>query len=140
MLHDAAGLSGKRPALVEVLSPLVLPTVKDHSVEEMLSGEVLFHFGGFLDKDMRESDFDLGYATVTAWIEQGGLRTAGLDDASSQTALTAVKAAHTPADGWTRTGSTTVGSLLRMHPWETAKLTGKITEVLLHDIWHHPRP
>jgi hypothetical protein len=140
VLHDAAGLSGKRPALVEVLSPLVLPAVKDHAVEEMLSGEVLFHFGGFLDKDMRESDFDLGYATVTAWIEQGGLRTAGLDDASSQTALSAVKAAHRPADGWTRTGSTTVGSLLRMHPWETAKLAGKITEVLLHDTWRHPRP
>jgi Patatin-like phospholipase len=139
-LHQASGLAGKQTARVDVISPLLLPESETHSVDQLLSGEVLFHFGGFLDEGMRRNDFDLGYSSTIAWLTQGGLTSAGLPGSLAEEALASAADAYQPGKGWERTGSTTVGSLLAMHPWEAARLAGKITHVLLHDLIHHPRP
>jgi hypothetical protein len=139
-LQAAAGLTGKSPARVDVISPLLLPEAATHSVDQLLSGEVLFHFGGFLDQQARHNDFDLGYASTLEWLSQGGLTSAGLPAGHADRALTAAEAAYQPQDGWKTTGSRTAGTLLALHPWQTAALAGKLTQVLLHDLIHHPRP
>ncbi len=136
----AAGVAGKHPARVDVLSPLLLKDSATHSVEQMLSGEVLFHFGGFLDENLRRNDFDLGYSTTLAWLASGALTDAGLPRDLAAQATEAAQTAYRPGDGWRRTGDTTVGSLLRMHPWQAARLVGKVTQVLLHDFVHRQAP
>ncbi len=139
-LRTASGLSGKQPARVDVISPLLLPEAREHGIDEILSGEVLFHFGGFLDEEMRRNDFDLGYRSTLQWLEDGGLRTAGLAAELAEQALAAARAGYAPGQGWEETGKKTVSSLLRMHPWQAARLAGKITHVLLHDFLRHPQP
>lgn len=136
----ATGVGGKRRVAVDVISPLQLiaPGENGPAVEDMLSGEVLFHFGGFLDTTMRLNDFDLGYSSALEWLKSDALCRAGLDEADRDTAHSAAEAAYRPQDGWKETGKTTVGSLLGMHRWQAARLTGKITHVLLHDLLHHP--
>jgi predicted acylesterase/phospholipase RssA len=138
-LHTASGLAGKQPARIDVISPLLLPESRTHNIDQILSGEILFHFGGFLDEPMRQNDFDLGYRSTLMWLD-GGLHDAGLPADLASRALDAAKGAYEPGQGWERTGQTTAGSLLAMHPWQAARLTGRITHVLLHDLLHHPRP
>ncbi len=75
-LHKASGLAGKQPARIDVVSPLLLPESQTHNIDQILSGEVLFYFGGFLDGPMRQNDFDLGYRSTLVWLEGGGLRPA----------------------------------------------------------------
>jgi hypothetical protein len=141
-LHQASGTGGKRPARIDVISPLLLQEIRNgsHTVEQMLSGEILFHFGGFLDETMRRNDFDLGYRSTLAWLEAGGLNDVGLDTAAIDTAKQAAAAGYQPGDGWKKTGETTVASLLAMHPWQTARLAGKITHVLIHDMLNREQP
>ena len=63
----ATGLHGKRRAVVEIISPDIDPA--DHRpAAEKLAGEFLFHFGGFLDEDLRKSDFALGYRNAMTWL------------------------------------------------------------------------
>ena len=141
VLHTASGLAGKQAARVDVISPLLLlPESGVASIDQMLSGEVLFHFGGFLDEKMRRNDFDLGYQSTLKWLEDGGLTKAGLSAELNEQAKAAAQDIYKPKDGWKQTGETTVGSLLAMHPWQAARLAGKVTHVLLHDIIDHPRP
>lgn len=141
-LSTASGTGGKRPARIDVISPLLLPQIRDgsHTVEQMLSGELLFHFGGFLDEKMRRNDFDLGYRSTLSWLDAGGLSNTGLGDDAIRTARAAAVSGYVPGDGWKETGNKTVGSLLAMHPWQAARLTGKLAQVLAHDVFHHPTP
>ena len=39
-----------------------------HVIAQMLAGEFLFHFGGFLSHELRMSDFDLGYRSTVAIV------------------------------------------------------------------------
>jgi predicted acylesterase/phospholipase RssA len=140
-LRAASGLAGKQPARVDVISPLLLPEARTLGIDQILSGEVLFHFGGFLDEEMRRNDFDLGYRSTLQWLSpESGLEEAGLSADLAERALAAAKEGYTPGQGWEKTGKTTVTSLLAMHPWQTARLAGKVTHVLLHDFLHHPPP
>jgi Patatin-like phospholipase len=139
-LQRASGLAGKTPARVDVISPLLLPESRTHSVDQLLSGELLFHFGGFLDESMRRNDFDLGYLSTLEWLGNNGLSDAGLPADLAAQALAAAQNAYQPGSGWEQTGPMTTGSLLAMHPWQAARLAGKVTQVLTHDLFHHPQP
>jgi len=140
-LRMASGLAGKQAARVDVISPLLLlPESGATSIDQILSGEVLFHFGGFLDEKMRRNDFDLGYRSTLKWLEDGGLTDAGLAAELNEQAKAAAQNSYSPQEGWKQTGRTTTASLLAMHPWQAARLAGRVTHVLLHDILHHPRP
>ncbi len=86
-LHRAAGLSGKRPATVEIVSPALDPSGADS--EDLLAGEKLGHFFGFLDVDFRRSDFALGYAHMRTWLATA-LPTYGFTDTEVTSVLEAV--------------------------------------------------
>jgi predicted acylesterase/phospholipase RssA len=76
LLRDAieriSGLARKDPVAVDVISPLLLAERDDvDSVGGLLAGEMLGDFGGFLQTDLRRSDFALGYESVLAWAPDG---------------------------------------------------------------------
>jgi predicted acylesterase/phospholipase RssA len=86
----ATGLSGKRDVAVSVVSPLVLPEVSSGEIapRELLAGEFLGHFGGFLNESLRENDFALGYRCMLTWLSgDAGLAAHGLDEALAATAI-----------------------------------------------------
>jgi predicted acylesterase/phospholipase RssA len=71
-IERISGLAHKDPVAVDVISPLLLAD-RDHvaSVGDLLAGEMMGDFGGFLQADLRRSDFALGYESVLAWAPDG---------------------------------------------------------------------
>jgi predicted acylesterase/phospholipase RssA len=67
VFQRAAGLEGKRPVLVEIISPAI---DDPRPAAEQLAGEFLYHFGGFFDIEFRKSDFALGYRNAMTWLWQ----------------------------------------------------------------------
>ena len=75
---EIGGLLGKRHVEVDVISPLVLAD-ESGDVAGLLAGELIGDFGGFLSRELRASDFGLGYESALAWARDGlaGLRAGG---------------------------------------------------------------
>ena len=84
------GLDSKLVAEVDVISPLLLAGDSDAHVTGLLAGEILGDFGGFLDRDLRESDFLLGYDSTLSWLPSN-LPRLGVPDAATQAAIEAVR-------------------------------------------------
>jgi predicted acylesterase/phospholipase RssA len=102
LLRDAleriSGLVGEDPVAVDVISPLLLAERDDvDSVGDLLAGEMLGDFGGFLQADLRRSDFALGYESVLAWAPDG-LAACELPPAAVEAAVAA--AAETKPEDW----------------------------------------
>jgi Patatin-like phospholipase len=108
ILAAATGLSGKHPARIEVISPNLLPEAKGARVEDLLGGEFLMHFGGFLDERLRWNDFELGYRSVQGWL--ACLEELGLEPADAALARDEVARRYEPRwkTGW---GTRKLGSL-----------------------------
>ena len=66
-LEEVSGVAGKRHVELDLISPLVLANDTGESVPELLAGEHLGDFSGFLDEELRRSDFALGYECSLAW-------------------------------------------------------------------------
>jgi predicted acylesterase/phospholipase RssA len=77
-LQDVTGLGGKEIVDLNIITPLMLADGDDDEVPRLLAGEFFGDFGGFLDRDTRQSDFLLGYASAEAWL-QDGLQDTGFD-------------------------------------------------------------
>jgi predicted acylesterase/phospholipase RssA len=125
VLEVVSGLGGKREVDIEVVSPLVLAdTYHTEDVSRMLAGEFLFSFGGFLDRKLRLSDFDLGYQSASKWMAGGGLTAGGAGDGGlpeplAELALQAVTTRYRPRPLVEDGGSRRIGpgaklSLLRV--------------------------
>jgi len=78
-LCEVAGLVGKEPVSIDVISPLALADSADGDVGSLLAGEFMGDFGGFLSHELRVSDFALGYQSTIAWLDQG-LSACEIDD------------------------------------------------------------
>ena len=70
-VEDVAGVSGKRHVEIDLISPLVMASETGESVPELLAGEHLGDFSGFLDEELRRSDFTLGYECSLIWAREG---------------------------------------------------------------------
>ena len=68
---EISGVAGKRHVELDLISPLVLATETGESVPELLAGEHLGDFSGFLDEELRRSDFALGYECSLHWARDG---------------------------------------------------------------------
>jgi predicted acylesterase/phospholipase RssA len=106
LLHRAleriSGLAGKQPVAVDVISPLLLAGRGDvDSVGDLLAGEMMGDFGGFLQADLRRSDFALGYESVLAWAPDG-LAACDLPPAAVDAAVAA--AADARPEDWEAVG------------------------------------
>jgi predicted acylesterase/phospholipase RssA len=70
-LCEIGGLVGKERVAIDVISPLLLADDDDDEVGSLLAGEFMGDFGGFLSRELRASDFALGYESSLAWLDQG---------------------------------------------------------------------
>lgn len=89
-LDFVGGLQRKHAAEADVISPLLLADDEDVHVEGLLAGEIVGDFGGFLSRDLRESDFLLGYDCALAWLTENMSRL-GMSDDTTEATLRAVK-------------------------------------------------
>lgn len=78
--------------VVDLVTPVLLEGDGD-DVPELLAGDFLGDFGGFLSRDLRHSDFVLGYASTIAWAE-AARDSLGDDTADWDRVLAAVRDAH----------------------------------------------
>jgi predicted acylesterase/phospholipase RssA len=92
-LLEAAGLTGKRRQQVDLISPLLIAAHTDEDVSSLLAGELMGDFGGFLDRELRESDFALGYESTLCWAREG-LGQSGLADEATAGAAEAIERAR----------------------------------------------
>jgi predicted acylesterase/phospholipase RssA len=92
----ATGFAGKRDIMLAVISPDVLPEVArgESSPRDVLAGDFLGHFGGFMAQELRESDFALGYRSTLTWLETGELADRGLADDLTEAAIAGVEASR----------------------------------------------
>lgn len=136
----AANVGGKTATAVEVISPLLLPEARTTTVEKMLSGEFLGHFGGFFDRRLRLADFDLGYTSTLCWLESGGLAADGrLAPAAAQRALRAATEAYQPSQAWRQYGNTTFRNLSIGDKLQALRLAGHILRVVAVDLFRGGR-
>jgi predicted acylesterase/phospholipase RssA len=92
-IRDIGGLTGKRHEAVDLISPLLLTEDDDEGVTSLLAGELIGDFGGFLDRELRQSDFALGYESTLAWA-RGGLGECGIPDDAVSGAVEAIEASR----------------------------------------------
>ena len=90
-IERISGLGGKDPVDVDVITPLLLAGRDDvDGVGALLAGEMMGDFGGFLQADLRRSDFALGYESALAWAPDG-LEACGLPGAAVDAAVAAAR-------------------------------------------------
>ena len=92
-LEAVAGVSGKANVEIDLISPLVLAHETGESVPELLAGEHLGDFAGFLDEELRRSDFTLGYECSLAWARDG-LANLDLDEGIVERSIEAIEEAR----------------------------------------------
>lgn len=92
-IAKVSGVAGKRAADVDLISPLVLAEETGESVSELLAGEHMGDFSGFLDEELRRSDFSLGYECSITWA-RACLNRFDLDDDAVDRSITAMEEAR----------------------------------------------
>jgi Patatin-like phospholipase len=143
LLRDAvgriAGVAGKERIALEVISPLALPEARSTPVARMLAGEFLLHFGGFLARRLRQSDFELGYRSTLEWLRAGGLSENGLPESLAEQALARAEEAYRPGHGWRESGRTAFADLPLRERAALVPVFAHIGRVVVHDL-RHRRP
>ncbi len=97
---DIAGLKDKEPVIIEMISPLLLAD-GDTGVSDLLTGNFVGAFGGFLNRSVRAADFGLGWRCVEAWLADG-LERYGVADEAVHEVLTELNS-HSASPGSTET-------------------------------------
>ncbi len=134
LIGEAAGLQGKDPIKVEVVSPTIDPAVRE-SPAEQLAGAFFFHFGGFFDPKFRQSDFALGFRNMSYWLTN---RLPGyLEGVDLTPVTTAVDQAYA-ALGWdqVRFGGATMKDLSDHEKLGLIELGAHVARVISHDATH----
>ncbi|CAN5834403.1 hypothetical protein BH23ACT10_BH23ACT10_27120 [soil metagenome] len=134
VVGKVAGLHGKSPVHLDLISPLLLTDRYDRAVPQLLAGEIMGDFGGFVHQRLRRSDFALGYACVLAWMPDG-LANVGLAD---EIIDSAVSAAHTAQrDEWSQieAGRMGMSDLPVRSRIGLVQLAAHIARVVGNDVW-----
>lgn len=130
VLRRAAGLEGRVPVLVDVVTPRIDPYER-RPPEAQLAGEFLFHFGGFVDEHFRRSDFALGYRNLRTWLHQALPH----DLPGRDAALDHVSRRYDEL-GWDdeRFGEASLRSLSLRQDWELFRLAVHTGRVIVNDL------
>ncbi|MDT0277097.1 patatin-like phospholipase domain-containing protein [Blastococcus goldschmidtiae] len=117
VLRTAGGVAGKFPVGTEVISPLQLVEQPadaggsprgQQQVPSLLAGEFMGRFGGFTARALRQSDFALGWQSLSAWLPDAFAR-AGVPDEDIAGAVDAVTERDVRHDGAGRRGGAGLG-------------------------------
>ena len=90
LVEEIAGVARKDRIAADVISPLLLSERGGADVESLLAGEFMGDFGGFLSRELRVSDFALGYESATEWLREG-LPHCGIDGEALERTIDAVE-------------------------------------------------
>ena len=95
-IEAVSGLGAKEIVDLNVITPRQLAEDDEDQVPRLLAGEFFGDFGGFLQRDIRRSDFLLGYASIEAWLPEG-LADSGYDPDALEL-MSAEVTARSPGD------------------------------------------
>jgi len=133
LLHRAiceiGGLVGKERVAIDVISPFLLTDEEHPDVASLLAGEFMGDFGGFLSRDLRESDFVLGYECALAWIREA-LPGCGVDAAVAERVAGFVDSRRSRDPDRVRSGTTELGDLSLADRFQLVRLGLHATRVL----------
>lgn len=113
---------------VDIISPLRLAEEGGDGVTDLLAGDFIGAFGGFLSRDLRRNDFALGWASTEAWARHG-LLDHGIDEDGADRVMAALADARTDEWSAVRMSGDGVGQLDRSGRWQLALLalqTGRV--------------
>jgi predicted acylesterase/phospholipase RssA len=128
-IMQVADLDDQAIVDVDIISPLRLVT-GDDGVTDLLAGDFIGAFGGFLSRDLRRNDFALGWASMEAWAAHGLLEH-GVDQDGTDGIMAALD--HARTDDWNdvRMAGDGVGQLDRGGRWQLALLAAQTGRVIL---------
>ena len=96
-VEEVAGLEYKQTVALEVVSPLLLAEDGAHEVDDLLAGDPMGRFWGFVHRSLRESDFALGWDSMRRWLPV--LEAHGVPEAEVERVLEVVDERRDPS--WT---------------------------------------
>jgi predicted acylesterase/phospholipase RssA len=128
-LAEMADLRGKQRIGVEMITPLLLADDDEQGVTDLLAGDFIGAFGGFLDRRIRRNDFALGWACTTRWVGER-LGRYGADDDVCDDVLSALD--EEAMDDWAdaRLSADGIGQLDRVGQWQLFLLAVRTGRVL----------
>ncbi len=141
-LAAIGGLVGKERVDVEMISPLLEVTGGERGVNDLLAGDFIGAFGGFVNQRIRASDFALGWRSVATWAHDALGRHGVDDDEIEQLDIDLERA---DADGWSGDllEGDAVDRLGWADRWKIGLLGAAIARVVLSDaipspgrVWH----
>ena len=118
---EIGGLVGKERVSIDVISPLLLAEDEDEEVGSLLAGEFMGDFGGFVSRDLRASDFALGYESVLAWLEDG-LPACELDEEIVERTISFVRSRRRYEPDEVQRGDAQLGDLSLADRWQLVRL------------------
>ncbi len=127
-VRETAGLEGKQPLALDVISPLILAEGEGDTPESILAGEFMGDFGGFLSRELRAHDFAVGFRSAIAWLDEG-LRACDLDDGAVDDAIAAVSE-RKPDESAEDYGEAEVGDLSLRDRFQLVRLGAHSARVL----------
>jgi hypothetical protein len=128
-LSEIGGLVGKERVSIDVISPLVLADGPDDDVGSLLAGEFMGDFGGFLSRELRASDFALGYESSIAWLGQA-LPACELDDGIVRSTVSFVESRRRYDFDEVRSGDAKLSDLSLADRIELLRLGAHLARVL----------
>ncbi|MDQ3102808.1 MAG: patatin-like phospholipase family protein [Actinomycetota bacterium] len=128
-LETVSGVSGKRHVEIDLISPLVMASETGESVPELLAGEHLGDFSGFLDEELRRSDFTLGYECSLIWA-RGALGSFDLDQGAVERSIEAIEKGRLYDWEEVRRGSSESGDLPIRSRLRLARMAGRAVRAL----------
>jgi predicted acylesterase/phospholipase RssA len=128
-LLEIGGLGGKERVSIDVISPLLLAEHQDDDVGSLLAGEFMGDFGGFVSRDLRASDFALGYQSALAWLEDG-LLACELDEEVVERAVSFVRSKRRYELDEVQRGDAQLGDLSLADRWQLVRLGAHAARVL----------
>jgi hypothetical protein len=133
LMGRATGLADKQNVTVEVVSPALDESGEPAS--DLLAGEGLGHFFGFTAKELRQSDFNLGWKHMTTWVRDV-LPTYGVDDVDA-TILRVVEARRLERS-WrdVERGGADWGDIDLGDKLEVGLIAAHVAHVAEHDLLH----
>ena len=128
-LLEIGGLVGKERVSIDVISPLLLADEEDDDVGSLLAGEFMGDFGGFVSRDLRASDFALGYQSVLAWLKDG-LSACELDEGIVERTVSFVRSRRRYELDEVQRGDAQLGDLSLEDRWQLVRLAAHTARVL----------
>jgi predicted acylesterase/phospholipase RssA len=110
VVEEVAGVARKDRIAADVISPLLLSEQGGRDVETLLAGEFMGDFGGFLSRELRASDFALGYESAITWMRDG-LPRCGVEGPPLDRTVEAVEDARPYGRGEVQKGDASISDL-----------------------------